>query len=98
MTNPKPARNVVIVDDDVPVLDFLRHAIPWDKLGLRLAGAFENGAKAYEHAVNAEPPDLLITDIGMPQMDGLQLTERVKKLKPDVSVIILSCHDEFKYA
>ncbi|MEF3307434.1 response regulator [Paenibacillus sp. GYB004] len=98
MTNPKPARSVVIVDDDVPVLDFLRHAIPWDKLGLRLAGAFENGAKAYEHAVNAEPPDLLITDIGMPQMDGLQLTERVKKLKPDVSVIILSCHDEFKYA
>lgn len=98
MTIPKPVRNVAIVDDDVPVLDFLRHAIPWDKLGLRLAGSFENGAKAYDYAVNVQPPDILITDIGMPQMDGLQLTEQVKRLNPEVSVIILSCHDEFKYA
>jgi two-component system response regulator YesN len=93
-----PMRNVMLVDDDVPVLDFMKRAIDWEQLGLRLVGMFENGAKAYEYAASVQAPDILVTDIGMPHMNGLQLIEKVKALRPELSVVILSCHDEFKYA
>ncbi|WP_144940617.1 helix-turn-helix domain-containing protein [Paenibacillus sp. 32O-W] len=88
---------VMLVDDDIPVLQFLERTIPWDRLQLQLTGMFENGLKAYEH-VKQEPPDLLITDIGMPLMDGIQLIRLTKEINPDVMVIILSCHDDFKLA
>lgn len=91
-------RDVILVDDDVPVLDFLKAAVPWSNLGLRLTGTFENGLKAYDFAVNEQMPDIVVTDIGMPQMDGLQLIDKLKQLKQGLGVIILSCHDEFKYA
>jgi two-component system response regulator YesN len=90
--------SVMLADDDVPVLDFLQQTIPWEKLGLTLAGAFENGKDAYEHAEKAGAPDILVTDIGMPQMDGLELASKLMEKKRDMAVIILSCHDEFAYA
>ncbi|MDF2669009.1 MAG: AraC family transcriptional regulator, partial [Paenibacillus sp.] len=52
---------------------------------------------AYEGALK-RMPDILITDIGMPKMDGLELIKRLKELKPDLRVVILSCHSEFHYA
>jgi len=87
----------MLVDDDVPVLEFLTKLIPWERLGLTLCGAYENGRLAYE-AAQKTPPDLLITDIGMPQMDGIELIRRLKEANPHMAVVILSCHDEFKYA
>jgi two-component system response regulator YesN len=89
--------NVMLVDDDYPVIELLSEAIDWERLGLRLMGSYENGASAWEHC-ETELPDILITDIGMPKMDGLELTARVKERKPSVRIIILSCHDEFSYA
>jgi two-component system response regulator YesN len=89
--------NVMLVDDDYPVLELLSETIDWEAKGLRLLGAFENGATAWEQAQQAMP-DILITDIGMPRMNGLELCAKIKERKPDTRVVILSCHDEFAYA
>lgn len=52
---------------------------------------------AYESA-KKEMPDILITDIGMPKMDGIELTQKLKELKTNLQVAIISCHNEFNYA
>ena len=87
----------MLVDDDYPVLEWMRETIPWDRLGLEPGGLHDNGLSAWEHA-QREMPDILVTDIGMPYMDGLELIEKLKERKPDLKVAILSCHAEFHYA
>ncbi|MBT2290778.1 response regulator [Paenibacillus albidus] len=89
--------SVMLVDDDYPVLELLSGAIQWETLGFRLMGTHENGHSAWEHA-QQEMPDILITDIGMPRMNGLELSARIKEQKPCVRIAILSCHNEFQYA
>lgn len=89
--------NVMLVDDDYPVTQLLSETIHWEGLGLRLMGAYENGLSAWEQA-QREMPDILITDIGMPRMDGLELSARIRRLSPRVRIAILSCHSEFEYA
>lgn len=88
---------VMLVDDDYPVLELLAETIPWNDYGLELQGCYENGAVALEQA-ESEMPDILITDIGMPKMNGLELIGKLKQSKPNLRVAILSCHNEFHYA
>jgi two-component system response regulator YesN len=88
---------VMLVDDDYPVLELLSETIPWERNGLELQSCCENGAVALEQA-SAQMPDILITDIGMPLMNGLELIKRLKEQKPNLRVAILSCHSEFHYA
>ena len=88
---------VMLVDDDYPVLEFLTATIEWEQLGVTLESTHENGASAFEKALE-EMPDILITDIGMPKMNGIELTKRLKQLNPNLQVIILSCHSEFEFA
>jgi len=88
---------VMLVDDDYPVLEFLSQTIPWEKLGLKHHSACSNGMEALEKA-RVEPPDIIITDIGMPHMDGLELIEELRKLNPRLSCMILSCMDDFAHA
>ncbi|MFE5317549.1 AraC family transcriptional regulator [Paenibacillus sp. NPDC056579] len=88
---------VMLVDDDYPVLEFLSETIPWNEYGLELQGCYENGAIALEQAEKAMP-DILITDIGMPRMNGLELIAKLKEQKASLRVAILSCHNEFHYA
>lgn len=88
---------VMLVDDDYPVLEFISYAIPWEELGLQVIGLYENGASALEAAAQ-DMPDILITDIGMPKMDGLELIRELKERKPELRAAILSCHSEFHYA
>ncbi|WP_067840311.1 response regulator [Amphibacillus sediminis] len=88
---------VMLVDDDYPVLDFLSEVIEWGNLGLELQSMHDNGQDAFLESCD-HLPDILITDIGMPKMDGLELTRKLKALDEHLQVIILSCHNEFKYA
>lgn len=88
---------VMLVDDDYPVLELIHYAIAWEELGLQVIGLHENGASALEAAMS-DMPDILITDIGMPRMDGLELIKRMKEMKPDIRAAILSCHSDFQYA
>ncbi|GGN92733.1 response regulator transcription factor [Saccharibacillus kuerlensis] len=89
--------SVMLVDDDYPVLEFLAEDIPWTELGLRLIGVHENGLLAWEH-MQREMPDILLTDIGMPKMDGLELIGKTRESGPGMRIAILSCHSEFQYA
>ena len=87
----------MLVDDDYPVIELLTETIQWEHFGVTLQSTHENGASAYEAALH-EMPDILITDIGMPKMNGIELTKRLKELNPKLQVVILSCHSEFEFA
>ncbi|OUS70621.1 hypothetical protein B1748_28150 [Paenibacillus sp. MY03] len=87
---------VMLVDDDYPVIEYLQQAIPWQALNMEVIGGFSNGQKAYDYATNL--PDILLTDIGMPVMNGLELINALTLRKKNLRSIILSCHDEFSFA
>ena len=87
----------MLVDDDYPVIEFLTGTIEWEQFGVTLQSTHENGASAFEKALE-EMPDILITDIGMPKMNGIELTKRLKEINPNLQVVILSCHSEFEFA
>ncbi|WP_130860033.1 response regulator transcription factor [Gracilibacillus phocaeensis] len=88
---------VMLVDDDYPTIQFLSEVIEWEELGMTLMGTYENGLQAFE-AAQKEMPDILVTDIGMPKMNGIELTREMKKIKNNLQVAIISCHNEFAYA
>lgn len=88
---------VMIVDDE-PIIRFgLSSCVDWEQEGLSLIGEAANGEAALriirEHAV-----DILITDIRMPLMDGLELTRQVKDFLPNVKVILISSYSDFEFA
>ncbi|MFF2480031.1 helix-turn-helix domain-containing protein [Paenibacillus sp. NPDC058071] len=89
---------VLLVDDDVAVLEFLEKMLPWDEYGFRVAGVCTNGLEALDVCRMEGPPDLIVTDIGMPAMDGVTLIKEVKAISDRPRFVILSCHDDFRYA
>ncbi|GAA3407478.1 response regulator [Paenibacillus hodogayensis] len=86
-----------IVEDVKIVRETLVRHIDWSGLGLEIAGVSEDGEQALER-MEAAPPDVLVTDIGMAMMDGIELIRRVKARFPDTKCIILSGLSEFQYA
>ncbi|MGJ9383582.1 response regulator transcription factor [Salipaludibacillus sp. CF4.18] len=88
---------VALVDDDVLVLEFMEKMIPWNQYGFEVLGSFKDSVVAYEH-LKQHPYDVLITDIGMPRLNGIELISLLRKNDMDTFKIILSCHDEFYYA
>lgn len=87
----------MLVDDDYPVLEFLSEMINWEDLGLKLQSVHGNGLSALIEA-EENMPDILITDIGMPKLNGIELTKKLKEIDPSLLVAILSCHNEFHFA
>ncbi|MBW7461135.1 response regulator, partial [Paenibacillus sepulcri] len=88
---------LLIAEDVRTVREALIRSIRWEEIGIRLLGAVENGEEALIW-LEREEPDLLLTDIGMPRMNGLELIEAVKARKPDIRCIILSGLNEFEHA
>jgi two-component system response regulator YesN len=88
---------VFLVEDEIVVREGIRNNIPWDKTAYTLAGEAPDGEMALS-SIKDIKPDILITDIKMPFMDGLALSRIVKKTLPWIKIIILSGHDEFEYA
>lgn len=87
---------VLLVDDEPFILEGVQNIIEWEKYGFEIAGIAENGVEALDF-IEQNEVDILITDITMPNMGGLQLIERVKEIKPFIKFIILSGYDEFDY-
>ncbi len=77
--------------------DGIKKHIEWEKEGIEFVGEASDGELAYPMILE-QKPDILLTDIKMPFMDGLELAELVKKELPDIKIIILSGYDEFAYA
>lgn len=88
---------VLLVDDEVEVIEAIEHKIHWDMLGFQVAGSATNGVKALE-MVEKLQPDVVITDIKMPYMDGLQLTRKLNSDYQNIHIIIFTGFDEFEYA
>ncbi|BFT72560.1 response regulator [Paenibacillus sp. P36] len=88
---------VMIVDDESIVRKGLRSTVPWGKYGMEVVADASNGRKAWE-AFLEHRPQVVITDIVMPEMDGIELSRRVKETAPDTKIILLSCHRDFEYA
>ncbi|RDW21358.1 hypothetical protein CWR48_02835 [Oceanobacillus arenosus] len=88
---------IMLVDDDYLVLEYLTQMVPWEKLGFSISGKFQDGEQALTY-IKSEMVDLVITDIGMPIMDGINLIRHIKGLNPNIYSVILSCHDDFTYA
>ena len=89
--------SVFLVDDEPIVLEGIRTKIDWESSGFTFAGEATDGEIALS-MIHEIKPDILITDIKMPFMDGLQLSSTIKKTQPWIKIIILSGHDEFDYA
>jgi two-component system, response regulator YesN len=88
---------ILIVDDEEIVRRSISRIVDWDALGFSSVLQAENGVEALEISL-IEKPDLILTDIKMPFMDGLQLAEAIRENLPSTFVVILSGHDEFKFA
>lgn len=87
----------VIADDNPFIRQALRETVKWEKLNCEICGAAEDGIEA-KKLIKDICPDILITDIKMPGMDGLALTEYAKKYVPDIQVIMITGYQEFEYA
>ena len=89
--------NVFIVDDEFLQRQLVKKTVNWEKLGLEIAGEAEDGEEALDKILE-EKPDILIMDINIPYVNGIQVSEKVKQVLPDTQVIILTAYGEFEYA
>ena len=89
--------SVMLVDDEETVVQVIIDKIDWESLGFTVQGYAHNGMEALEMAEENQP-DVVMTDIKMPYMDGLQLARRLKEQYPTIKIIIFSGFDEFEYA
>lgn len=87
---------VFIADDEPFITDGLKHTIQWEEYGLEIIGSASDGLEALE-AIENSGTDILITDIRMPEIDGLELIKLLKEKKPEIKFIVLSGYDDFEY-
>ncbi|MBP3912233.1 MAG: response regulator [Niameybacter sp.] len=88
---------ILIVDDEEEVRSSIMRKMQWEQLGYQLVGDAENGEDALEKVRGLEP-DLVLTDIKMPYMDGLTLTKYIKEERNSTEIVIFSGFDDFEYA
>ena len=88
---------VFLVEDEIVTREGIRDNVDWKAHGFEFCGEAPDGEMALP-AIHSTCPDVLITDIKMPFMDGLQLCKIVRQRWPSIKTIILSGHDEFEYA
>ena len=96
-SKPSELLAVVLVDDEIRILNGLRRIIDWEKQGFTIAGAFTDAAEALTAIVELRPA-LVISDIEMPSMSGLELLERLAEVSPQSEFVVLSAYDNFSYA
>ncbi|MDO4552625.1 MAG: response regulator [Bacillota bacterium] len=89
--------HVLIVDDEPLIREGLAGSVNWELLGFSVVSSAADGMEALA-SVELSPPDLILTDVRMPYLDGLELSARVREILPDVCIVIISGHEEFAYA
>jgi len=89
--------NVIIADDERIQREGIARHVDWEAYGMQVAGLAEDGLQALE-LMERSGVDLLITDIKMPKMSGLELAERARQVNPQVKILIISGYNDFEYA
>lgn len=87
---------VLLVDDEIFTIRMLQNLIPWRELGLELIGYAHDGESAYEKVLR-ETPDIIISDIKMTGMDGLEFLKKVTSLNAGIKMILMSAYADFSY-
>ncbi len=90
-------KKVMIVEDEELILQGLRNILDWEALGLDVVHMAHDGTEALE-MWEKEPVHIVVTDISMPEMDGLTLLRKIREKEEQVRFIILTGYDEFDYA
>lgn len=88
---------IVVADDEQFIVQLIRQLIDYEGLNVEVIGEAADGNAAFE-LVRSQKPDILITDIRMPCLDGLQLIEQIREHALPISVIAISGHRRFDYA
>ena len=88
---------ILLVDDEILVRDAIRENIDWESMDCELVGDCENGQQAADF-VKTHPVDIVLTDIPMPYMDGMELSHFLHDNYPDIVIVIFSGFGEFEYA
>lgn len=88
---------VFLVEDEIVMREGIKNNVAWEKEGFDFVGEASDGELAYP-MIQETKPDIVITDIKMPFMDGLELSRLIKKELPETKIIVLSGYDDFDYA
>ncbi|WP_055107291.1 response regulator [Paenibacillus ihumii] len=88
---------VLIADDEFIIREGIRESVDWEKLRLQVAAEAEDGEEALELALRHQI-DILLVDLNMPIMDGIELMKHIREELPDCKIVIITGHDEFAYA
>lgn len=90
--------SVILVDDERSLRESIERLVDWEGQGFHLIGTAENGLDALELIENEGVPDLVITDIKMPVMNGIEFAKALREDYPSIKIAFLSGYDEFQYA
>ena len=96
-TGGKGMYTLLIAEDERDLREAILRSVDWKSAGFEVVGAAENGAEALEMVEQFEP-DLVMTDIKMPILSGLELASRIREIRPATQIVILSGYDSFTYA
>ncbi len=88
---------IIIVDDELEIRESMVDLVDWNRLGFQVVGQAKDGNEALE-MIEQRTPDIVLTDINMPYMNGLQLIECLSNQYPTIKVLIISGHEDFEYA
>lgn len=87
---------VMIVDDELLVRIGIRSTIAWEENGFEIIGDAPNGEEAFQMFLDKRP-DVVITDIKMPKIDGIELIRRIREISRNTGIILLTCYEEMNY-
>lgn len=89
-------KKILIVEDEVLVREGLKTLVDWKRLDMDIIGLAANGVEALE-IYEQEKPDIILTDIKMPMMDGLEMIARIREKDEGIRIVLLTCYEEFGY-
>ncbi|MGG4147487.1 response regulator [Paenibacillus algorifonticola] len=88
--------SLLLVEDERIEMELLEHYVPWKEMDIRVVGTAKNGKEALLR-LETFAPDIVLTDVRMPIMDGLEFARRARQLNKDIKIVFLSGHNEFQY-
>ena len=88
---------LMIVEDESFERNALKNSIDWELIGVKVIGEAANGAQGLNLAMELKP-DIILTDVSMPVMNAIEMTERIRKILPETKILFISSYDDFEYA